>query len=350
MSIKMSTFSFNDNDLTPLQKCFDDSISSLTRFGTGKKEARDAYNANLRDAARAAGASEEDIEKMPYVSSPYIHSYMTYSQYRYVVVIRFAKWVERRDPTVRNVKYARRYARQFIQEMIDDGKSPSTIALYTSALAKAYRCRAQDIHDSRAPRISADFTRSRSYTEESYQKDVTKHGNIAVLGRITGVRRSEFETIQPEHFFESSDGKLYLDLDGKRNNTKGGRSRTVPILDGNQEALRDILATYSVGAPICPKLPPHLDQHAIRALYAADMYLALAHPVKTLKGKMLKLRKPRKDTRTKGKYHATVSAIYRRKDGMFLDRDALIAVSEALGHSRPGIVATSYLYGLEAED
>ena len=258
--------------------------------------------------------------------------------------------MERRDPTVRNVKYARRYVRQFIQEMIDGGKSPSTVALYTSALAKTYRCRAQDIHDGRHPRVSADFVRSRSYTEASYEKDITKHGNIAVLGRITGVRRSEFETIRPEHFFEDSNGKLYLDLNGRRNNTKGGRSRTVPILDGNQEALRNILATYSVGAPICPKLPPHLDQHAIRSLFSCDMYWALARPIEELIGKKMKLRKPRKDTRTKGKYHTTVSAIYRRKDGMLLDRSALIAVSKALGHNRPGIVATSYLYRLKVGD
>ena len=205
-----------------------------------------------------------------------------------------------------------------------------------------YRCRAEYIHDGRHPRISADFRRSRGYGEESYQKDVAKHGAIAVLGRIIGVRRSEYETLRPEHFFEV-DGKLYLELHGKRNNTKGGRSRTVPILDENQKALRDILATYSVGAPICPKLPPHLDQHAIRSLFSCDMYLALARPIEELKGKTMRLKKPRKDTRTKGKYHTTVSAIYRRKDGMLFDREALIAVSEALGHSRPGIVATSYL-------
>jgi len=343
MSIKFSTFSFNDSNLTPLQKHMDDSLGALTRFGLSKKEARTAYNIKVRAEARAAGKSKAEIRKMPFLPSPYIHSYMTLSHYRYATVIHFARFVEERDPSARTVKYARRYAYDYIQHLIDSGKSPSTVALYTSALAKVYRCRAQDIHDGRHPRISADFTRSRRYSEKSYEKNVAKHGDIAVLGRIIGVRRSEYETICPEHFFEAADGKLYLELEGRRNNTKGGRSRIVPVLDINQDALRNILAKYPVGEPICPKLPPHIDQHAIRSLFSCDMYLAIARPIEELIGKKMKLQKPRRDTRVKGKYHTEVSAIYRRKDGMLLDRAALNAVSKALGHSRPGIVATSYL-------
>ena len=90
--------------------------------------------------------------------------------------------------------------------------------------------------------------------------------------------------------------------------------------------------------------------YIIRSLFSVDMYLSLARPIEELKGKTMKLKKPRRDTRIKGKYHTEVSAIYRRKDGMILDRAALIAVSKALGHNRPGIVATSYLYRLKVGD
>jgi hypothetical protein len=349
MSITFSTFSFSDDNLSPLQKHMDDSLGALTRFKQSKKEARTAFNIKVRAEARAAGKSEAEIRKMPFLPSPHIHSYGTYSLYRYAVVIRFGQFVERRDPTAKTVKYTRRYAREYIQSLIDGGMSPSTVALHTSALAKLYRCRAQDIHDNRLPRISADFSNSRSYSESSFESDVKKRGDIAVLGRIIGVRRSEYETLCPEHFLEDSDGKLYLELEGRRNNTKGGRSRIVPVLDRNQEVLRGILATYPTGEPICPKLPLRLRQHAIRSLFAVDMYLSLARPIEDLIGKTMKLQKPRKDTR-KDKYHTTVSAIYRRKDGMLLDRAALIAVSKALGHNRPGIVATSYLYRLTVKD
>ena len=129
------------------------SLLELNRIGTSKAEARAEYNAKLRQAARAAGVPEEEIAKMPFEASPYIHSYSTMSQY-ISISENFARWLEIHHPEVTKIQYAhkRHYDTEYIQMLIDAGKAPSTIARATSALAKLYRCSADDIHSGRPER------------------------------------------------------------------------------------------------------------------------------------------------------------------------------------------------------
>ena len=56
------------------------------------------------------------------------------------------------------------------------------------------------------------------------------------------------EHLYPECFHEDADGKLSLHLDGKRQHTKGGKSRDVVILPRHQQRLREILETCEAGA------------------------------------------------------------------------------------------------------
>ena len=324
--------------------CF--SLSARFTPGVSKYAARMEYNLGIIAKARADGASEEEIAKLPFLTSPNIHSYETYNQYKYECE-RYAAWLAVNYPDVQKLSYAFRkgYARKYIQTLIDRGLAASTIAHATSALAKLHGCRANDIHDKRPKRHYAEFTRSRGYNEKKYKADVEKYGPIVELCRMTGVRECELKHLYKECFVEDEKGKIHLHLDGKKQHTKGGRTRDVVILEENQEKIRALISSFEEGKLICPKAPSHLDIHGIRSMYATDYYNAIARDVKDIPAtERIALKKPKKDRRRPNQVRTSAPGVYtRRSDGRSFDRSALLTVSESLGHSREDVVVHSYL-------
>lgn len=323
-----------------MENAANQSLNALNGIGTGKMAAREVERRKRRLEAEANGQPAPTN-----VASPKIHSIQTMKQYQYESK-RFADWVVENHPDVDRLAYAHKmhYDREYIQQMIDRGLAPSTIAHATSALAKLFRCHAGDIHDNRPMRRYQDFTRSRGYNEAGYAKDVRKYGDIPQLCRCTGVREIELEHLYPECFLTDSEtGMLFLHLDGKRQQTKGGKTRDVVILPEKQETVRNILAHYPAGKLLCPAAPSHLDIHGIRSLYATDYYNAIARDPKSIpKAERMKRKHPAVDAT--GKIRTTVPMVYtRRWDGKKFDRAALITVSESLGHHRDDVVVHSYL-------
>ena len=322
------------------------SLLGLNRIGTSKAEARAEYNAKLREAARAAGVPEEEIAKLPFAASPYIHSYSTMSQY-ISISENFARWLEIHHPEVTKIQYAhkRHYDTEYIQMLIDAGKVPSTIARATSALAKLYRCSADDIHSGRPERRYEDFTRSRGYSEAQFEKDCRKYGDLPSLLRAIGIREVELEHLYPECFKTDADGNLFLHLDGHQQHTKGGKTRDVVILECNQVMVREILSHYTPGELICPKAPSHLDIHGIRSMYAMDYYSAIARPITPeLAAERIPLKHPKIDNSRPGQVRTDAPGTYtRRSDGKVFDRAAMLVVSRSLGHNRVDVMAHSYL-------
>ena len=316
------------------------SLNELKRFGVSKLISREVYNAEMRALMG---------DDLPWQSSPYIHSVETFDQYVYIDK-QYAQWLAREHPEVTKLSYALRkgYAREYIQIMIDMGYAPSTINRATCALAKLYRCHSNDIHDNRPRRCYIDFTRSRSYSEERYQQDVLKYfdkyGPIVEICRITGVRELELEHLRPECFRINSKGQLYLHLNGKAQNTKGGKTRDVVIIPANQDRMREILATLEPGKLICPIAPSHLDVHGIRSLYATDYYDDIARPIEDIpKDERLRRKHPKKDKKRGTTRYYDPGVYRRRSDGRKFDRKALLIVSRSLGHSREDVVVASYL-------
>ena len=210
--------------LSGLGKAVKDSLAARFHPGTSKKETREEYNARVREGARAKGATEEEIRSIPFLQSPYIHSYNTYYQYLRIC-LRFVKWVEANYSDCHKLSYIHRkgYDRVYVQQMIDSGKySPYTIARTTSALAKLFHCTAAEIHDARPQRRYKDNTRSRNYNEENYKEDVLKRGMIAEICRMTGVRRCELRHLYKHCFIEDETGCIHVHLDGREQHTKGG--------------------------------------------------------------------------------------------------------------------------------
>lgn len=333
------------NRAKSLKRAVVDSLKAILRIGTSKKKARDEENRKAREKARAAGKSEKEIKQMPWLPSPYIHSYNTFYQYL-DICLKYAEWLAENHPDVQKLHYALRqgYAREYVQLMIERGLAPSTIARTTSALAKLYRCRAYEIHNARPERRYAEFTRCRGYSEDDYAKDLEKYGVIVEVCRMIGVRRVELRHIYPECFREDAYGKLYVHLDGRAQHCKGGRSRDVVILDCNQQRMREILKGFVPGKLMFPKVPSHLNVHAIRAFYAMDYYDAIARPIEEIPlGERVPLKHPKTDKRRPNQVRDTAPAIYqRRSDGRQFDRKSLLIVTESLGHDRESVIVQNY--------
>lgn len=329
-----------------LKRAVKNSLTQIFRPGTSKRDARAEQNKEALKKALAEGKSESEIKKMPQLPSPYIHSFNTYYQYL-DICMKYATWLAEHHSNVQKLAYAHRrgYDREYIQEMIDRGLAASTVARTTAALAKLYRCHMNDIHDRRPERHYEDFTRSRGYNSEKYEQDKEKFGEIVEICRATGVREIELEHLYPECFREDDKGKLYVHLDGKKQHTKGGKTRDVVILERHQKRMREIISSCVPGKLICPKAPSHLDVHGIRSLYAMDYYDEIARPIEEIPpSERVRLKRPKIDNSRPNQIRTTAPAIYqRRSDGRKFDRAAMLTVSESLGHSRVDVMVHSYL-------
>ena len=320
------------------------SLNAINKIGTSKHIARAEHNAELH------ASSPNDVAIMPRAESPYIHSIETFSQYKYVCH-QHTDWLADVHPEVTKLNYAFRkgYAREYIQIMIDKGYAPSSINRATCALAKMYRCTSNDIHDNRPKRCYIDFIRSRNYSEVQYQKDVQKYmdkyGPIVEICRITGVRELELENLYPECFNINANGDIYLHMDGKKQNTKGGKTRDIVIIPANQARIREILATLEPGKLICPIAPSHLDIHGIRSLYATDYYVSIArNPNDIPKSERIPLKHEKRDNSRPNQKRTSAPGVYRRRfDGKKFDRKAMLTVSRSLGHNREDVMIASYL-------
>ncbi len=330
-----------------LRKAVVMSLNEIKRIGTSKYEERKKYNAVVRATMRENGATEEEINALKRFESPYIHSCSTFGQY-ITIGLAFVDWVAKAHPKANKLSYMleKRYPGEYIQERIDRGLSAWTIARDRSALAKLFRVSGHEILESIPKRSSSNITRSRNYNESMFMADVEKHGNIAQLLKATGVRRFEFSFLYPEYFYTDSNNNVSLRLDGKIAQTKGGKARDIPIIDENQERIREILSLLPPGEPICPNPPSGLDIHGIRSMYTKDFYFKIARNTDDISAdERVFYKHPKKDYRHPGHFYYSAPGIYRRRrDGAVFDRRALLIISQALGHERVNVIVTNYLW------
>lgn len=321
------------------------SLSALKRYDK-KHKLRVEITEKIKEELRENGASEEEIKKVPLANSPYIHSISTLQTY-VREGIHYVHWLQWKHPETHKLKYALRkgYAREYIDWLIANGYSPSSIATKASALAKLYRTTIPELYGKLPKREYKDFTRSRAYTLEKFDHDIKKYGVIAEICYDTGTREHELEHIAPKDFSYDVNGTISLHLDGKILPTKGGRPRTIIVQQENQARLKAILSTLPENELICPAAPSGLDVQAIRRLYAQALYKTVARDVKTIKKtERVLLKHPKIDNRRPGKIRTTAPAIYHSYiNNADYDRVALLIVSEALGHGREDVVVHDYL-------
>lgn len=305
---------------TPLEHAVISSFGNLNRVGTSKHQIK-------QEIYKKTGK---------HLPSPYIHGASTFDQY-IKIGRQYARWLNETHSDAYTLSYAKKkgYTREYIQMRIDAGQSASTIAKVTCALAKLYRCTSKDIHPNRPERKEEDIKNSRGYTYDDYERDKEKYGNIVEIARMTGLRKCELPYITRDCFDFRNNDVIYCHINGKKHNAKGGRNRRIEILPKHRERLQEILQEYEPGKKMFPQVPDRLHPHAIRAMYAGDLYNAVARS-EIAKDERIFI----KDKKT-GEMKS-VPAILRKRDGRKFDRAAFLRVSHSLGHNRVDVVSIHY--------
>ncbi len=243
-----------------------------------------------------------------------MHSFQTRATYQ-GHVMRFLRWA-RRAYGVRRLQevdaHAEHLTVQYLSEQMEAGRSAWTLQAQRSALRLFFgqrdlaaelvlpRRRREDIVRSRQPAV-----RDQDFLPEHWQ-------SLISFLHATGLRRSEVRALRVSDVSFSERGAEVIVHRGK-----GGRSRVVPVLAGYEDQVRALVATRKTDERIFARLPSHLDIHALRRVYAQALYQQLS-----------------------GRPLPPPTARLRPQD---YDQEAVLRVSQALGHNRADVTLTFYL-------
>lgn len=247
---------------------------------------------------------------------------------------KFANYVCEVSPAGRHTSLsdAKQYVRSYIEKENLSDKSPYTVKLERSALAKLYQCNGRDFGPVRG-RSREEITRSRERTvvSERTGKEIkntsTRYGRFSEgnhpdevsWARSTGMRRSEMKTVRGDQLLER-DGRYYIRLGGYQ--CKGGRERELPVI-GDVERVKELCERAGNGR-VFESVPGHMDVHGYRSEYATELYRSIARPVEDI---------PKSD-----RYYCRGEL-----KGTIYDVKAMEIVSQALGHNRISVIAEHYL-------
>lgn len=260
-----------------------------------------------------------------------IYSYNTAKTY-HKHCQQFAEYVREVSPEGRYTPLSAslEYAKEYIaRENANPERSAYTVKMERSALAKLFGCTGKDLGEVRE-RPRADITRSRERTviSDKTGKEIKNpksraghfseknHAELVAFCRSTGMRVSELRNAKGTDL-RVEDGKYYLHTVGK-----GGRARDIPVR-GDVKLVVEKCRQAGSGR-IWDKIPGNMDVHHYRSQYATAYYREIARDPATLP------KNERYCCRTDQK-------------GVWFDREAMRAVSNALGHNRVSVIAEHYL-------
>lgn len=250
-----------------------------------------------------------------------IFSYASMKQYKRQCRY-FADYVRENYPKTRHVGQAKKYAGEYLEHLIDEGKSPSTIQTARSALSKLFgETIAQELELPEKTR--ATITNNRS-PEREYLKHFseTKNAELVNFCKKTGLRKHELKQLTGDCLREI-DGNYYLLV----KKGKGGKQRLARVLDNDNQVIQRMKNTAPDGLVWTKEngWKEDMTPHKYRADYATAFYNEIARPAEALS--------------EREKY-------YCRNDmaGKVFDRKALLEVSKNLGHNRISVIAGNYAY------
>lgn len=251
-----------------------------------------------------------------------VHSIQTMKTYIHHSIL-FATYC-RENHGCKTVDDCRPYVKEWIER---PGLAPHTRKLERSALAKMYKCKAEDFGKiDTGSRSRTTVKRSRNEAvRDNHFSETGRYKDYVNFCKSTGLRKAEIEALRGTAFYRDKTGKAWLHV---TKNTKGGRYREVPVI-GNVEAVeaackaagdKKVLETLTGGL----KAPNGADTHSYRSDYATALYKTLARPIE--------------DVPDGERYYCRTD-----RAGIVYDRKAMECVSQALGHTRVTVIAQSYL-------
>lgn len=275
------------------------------------------------------GVSRHSLQKELGISgstySPYIHSY-SYRDTSIRQGAAFMMWAKEAHGC-RTLEQAEKHVNGYIAHMRESSFSPWTQKTAVSSICKLYGTRSTD-YDKTEARNRANITRSRGEKANDRNFNENNHREFVDFARTLGLRRSEYRNLVKDevrtdkqgceflanHLTQRNDGRYVLEnVVGK-----GGKYRDILLAGAHvQEAVERIEHTRE-GEKIWPTVPRHADIHGYRHDYAQALYREVARDPTTL---------PRAE-----RYECKGDMA-----GVWLDRDALRAVSLSTGHVRVSI-------------
>lgn len=294
--------------------------------GTKKPSLHQEVYSRLQGMLQAGMGRSRHADKAAGVDQQYIYSTKTYEGYKESCRL-FLAWLREAHPDVRTLEDARPLCGEWIQSQIDRGLSAYTVSTRRSALVKLYHLTMEErgLLPQMPQRTRAAITRSRGPAVRDRDLSPATAARYAAITACTGLRRAELLHLRGTDLKQDKRGRYWLHV---TRGTKGGKTRDVLVIGSPDEVAHLVDLCRRAGSDkICPHLPSHYDNHHYRAEYAMRAYKRYARPTDELRGS---------------------DRYVMRKDraGEVLDRRAMRAVSQWMGHNRESVIAKNYLYDL----
>lgn len=299
----------------------------MSRSKKRKDVSRDIFYRLRRAYENGLGRSRHE-DKSRGEDVKFIYSTRTYETYRQQGKA-FASFAKARG--CKTLGEAKEVVGEYLQALIDDGKSSYSVRTAASAIGKIYGTDYGSFGVTMPERKRSEIKNNRGDSRMIASGHISaetaeKYGSIL---RCIGLRRSEALLARGNDLIEK-DGKCYIRVP----RGKGGRSREA-VIEGTPEEIKEVVALFEEakergthgGDPhVWPSgIPKNIPVHRYRAEYAEKVYKACARPIEGLK--------------REEKYFC-------RGDlkGIVYDRQALAYASAQLGHTRISVVAVNYLH------
>lgn len=276
------------------------------------------------DEQLAIGQSKH-LDKLYGSTQDKIYSWETYRAYVKHANY-FTKWCKD-NYGCKTLEQCRPYVNEWL---IKRGEwAASTQKLEASALAKLYGCSSTAFVKTKS-RLRADIVRSRKDCVRDKHFSETRNKNLVDFCRSTGLRRAEVTALTGDKLIYKNNNP-YVRINSA---AKGGRYREVPVI-GNVSLVETLMKQAGSGK-VFEKVSKNADIHSYRSDYATALYKQYARPINEIPYDRL--------NRGTGRWYQSEVYVCRGdRAGVKYDKQAMLIVSNALGHNRLSVIAGHYL-------
>lgn len=283
--------------------------------------------------AKLAIGESKYAAKLEHTANDKIFSWSTFQSYMREAN-KFASYC-RENYGCRTLEQCQQYANEWMQTR--SALSPYTQKLDACALGKLYGIKSSEF---KTPDRTRDgITRSRHEVKSDKHFSERNNSQFVHFCKMTGLRKSEIQRLRPEQLRIDKNGNYCLEIKGK-----GGRVRVAPILNNDKTVVDRIKSTIP-GQKVWCYVPKAADVHSYRSEYATTLYRQKARPLEVCKNTPFYNKEhyngygmPKGGFDRDSVYHLRGS-----HKGEWLDKAAMLEVSNALGHDRISVCGEHYI-------
>ena len=322
-----------------------------------RKTVSQAMTERLTSMLKAGEGRSKHRDRADDVDKDKIYSFSTFKTYkrqgRY-----YAEYLEKHHPEVTSLKKARKYVGEYLQTLVDAGRSAWTVQTAAKALGKVFGI-TKDDEDYFAPpvRHREDIKRSREKTKSDVHFSEKRNEELVKFCRATGLRREgmkrirgkdlwtreqivcEIERIKaiPTHKLTKEDSvmlRICEDTNFFTHNEKyfvmvkekGGRPRLSPVIGPEAEAVAERFRSRKPDEKVWQTVHKHADIHGYRAEYATALYREYARPIEDIPY-------DKYNNGSKKFFQGDVYVCRGELAGTKFDKKAALVVEKAIGHN-----------------